>query len=102
MSDAGRSLAVVTDPAASPRDIAWYAAAIDRAAAAESVYSMALAIREEVGVPLFSMLPEDATPELKASCWVFDYVLEFDGRHARLNPRVQSDDEYDPPANQGG
>jgi hypothetical protein len=89
---------LVTDPT-SARDTAWYAAAIDRAAAEESVYSMAHAIREGVGVPLFGDLPADATAELKAVCWVFDYVVDFDGRNARLMPRVESSDDAkaDPP-----
>jgi hypothetical protein len=43
-----------------PRDIDWYANAIDRPATAESVYSMAHAIRNEVGVQLFGDLPADA------------------------------------------
>ncbi|GAS95643.1 uncharacterized protein RMCC_2609 [Mycolicibacterium canariasense] len=82
---------------ASGRDLAWYAAAIDRAAAAESVYSMAHAIRDDIGVPMFGDLPADATAELKAVCWAFDYVVEFgDGRNARLAPRIQSTDESDP------
>lgn len=79
------------------RDVAWYAAAIDRAAAAETVYSMAHAIRDEIGVPLFGDLPADASAGLKAVCWAFDYVVEFDdGRNARLTPRIQSTDESDP------
>ncbi|WP_156751579.1 DUF4209 domain-containing protein [Mycobacterium sp. 1245111.1] len=79
------------------RDLVWYAAAIDRAATAESVYSMAHAIRDEVGIPLFGDLPTGATIELRAVCWVFDYAVEFDGKNARLAPRVESSDQPDPP-----
>lgn len=79
------------------RDLAWYAAAIDRAATAESVYSMALAIRDELGIPSFGDLPTDATIELRAVCWVFDYAVDFDGKNARLTPRVESSDQPDPP-----
>jgi hypothetical protein len=84
------------------RDLAWYAAAIDRAAAAESAYSMAHAIRGEVGVMLFGDLPDDATLELKALCWVFDYAVDCDGRGARLIPRLESDQPDPPPINSVG
>jgi hypothetical protein len=56
---------------------------------------MVHAVRDEVGVPLFGDLPADATAELKAVCWVFDYVVDFDGQKARLVPRMQSSDDAD-------
>lgn len=82
-----------------PRDIDWYAAAIDRAGRAESVYSMAHAVHDEVGIPPFHDLPDAAEAELKAVCWVFDYAIEFDGNNkARLVPRHQYADHFAPPA----
>lgn len=87
----------MSDTTDQPRNVAWYAAAIDRAASAESVFSMAYAIREEVGVMLFGDLPDDATLELKATCWAFDYMVDCAGKGARLMPRVESDDPDPPP-----
>lgn len=63
---------------------------------------MAYAIREEVGVMLFGDLPDDATLELKATCWVFDYMVDCAGKGARLVPRVESDDPDPPPINSIG
>lgn len=86
----------MTEPAEA-RGISWYAAAIDRAATSTSILSMAHAIRDEVDVPLFDDLPPDASPDLLAVCWVFDYAVDFSSTNARLVPRVDSTDQPDPP-----
>ena len=90
---------MVADDGSEERDIDWYAASIDRAATAESVYSMAHAIHDEVGIALFHNVPADAALELRAVCWAFDYALEFEGNKARLIPRHQYTDHSAPPAN---
>lgn len=83
---------------ASERDAAWYAGILDRAAAAaDSDFTLALNMCQELEVAFRTDLPADATHELKAAVWAFTYVIDFAGRQARLAPRDNYGERTNPP-----
>lgn len=87
----------MTDPSPQ-RDIAWYAELLDRtAAAAQSDFELALNVRLELGFGLRADLPDDTSNELRAVVWVFSYVVDLTGKHARLVSRDNLGGEFHPP-----
>jgi hypothetical protein len=83
------------------RDLSWYATMLDQAAASESRYTMATALREQLGCAPFGDLPEDATDETIAAVWAVDYHIEISnevGRRVNLVPRHTFSGAPYPPA----
>ncbi len=80
------------------RDLAWYASVLDEVAStAESDFELSMNIREKFGLGLRSDLDESTPIEVRAIVWAVMYVLEFDGKRARLVPRENYGTESRPP-----